>query len=357
MLKVATVFSGIGAFEHALDRLDIKHDIEFACDIDKFVKKSYFSNYKITEDKWYDDVKNIDGSKYKNIDIFVGGSPCQSFSMVGKRKGLEDDRGLLIFEFIRLLTEIKPKVFIFENVRGLLSHDNGNTWNIVLNKFKNLGYDIHYSILNSKDYGIPQNRERLFVVGFDRKTNFKFPNPIPLNLTMHDMLEDNPNTKYLLPSKGIDFVKKEQNLKKKYTQINGNIALCQKANQQFNWHGDFVEYIEKYYLSDKVKDYVLSSGTKNFKTKVKTDLDVARPLLSTMSKMHRAGIDNYITRENRLRKLTPRECLRLMGFSDNFIINVSDTQMYKQSGNSIVVNVLIHIINNIIDTGVFNDKI
>lgn len=357
MLKVATVFSGIGAFEHALDRLDIKHDIEFACDIDKFVKKSYFSNYKITEDKWYNDIKNIDGSRYKNIDIFVGGSPCQSFSMVGKRKGLDDDRGLLIFEFIRLLTEIKSKVFIFENVRGLLTHDNGNTWDIILNEFKNLGYDIHYRILNSKDYGIPQNRERLFVVGFDKQTPFEFPTPIPLNLTMHDMLEDNPNTKYLLPSKGIDFVQKEKNLKKKYTQINGDIALCQKANQQFNWHGDFVDYIEKYYLSEKVKEYVLSSGTKNFKSKVETDLDIARPLLSTMSKMHRAGIDNYITRKNRLRKLTPRECLRLMGFSDNFIINVSDTQMYKQSGNSIVVNVLMHIVNNIINTGVFDDKI
>lgn len=357
VLNVATVFSGIGAFEHALNRLNIDHTIQFACDIDKFVKQSYFCNYDISEDKWYNDIKNIDGKIYKNIDILVGGSPCQSFSMVGKRKGLDDDRGLLIFEFVRLLNEIKPKVFIFENVRGLLNHNNGETWKIILDNFNTIGYDIHYNILNSKDYGIPQNRERLFVVGFRDKTSFEFPKPIPLKLKMQDILEDQPSSKYLLPEKGISFVKKEQNIKKKYTQINGEIALCQKANQQFNWHGDFVNYIEKYYLSDKVKNYVLSSGTKNFKTNVETDLEIARPLLSTMSKMHRAGIDNYITRENRLRKLTPRECLRLMGFTDSFKINVSDTQMYKQSGNSIVVDVLIHIINSIINTGVFNDKI
>ena len=124
-----------------------------------------------------------------------------------------------------------------------------------------------------------------------------------------------------------------------------------KKNQQFNWHGDFIfEYRDipdKYYLSDKVKDYVLKSGTKDFKSKPETDLDIARPLLSSMHKMHRAGIDNYVTKYGKLRKLTPRECLRLMGFSDNFKIVVSDTRMYQQAGNSIVVNVLMAIINNI----------
>ena len=176
----------------------------------------------------------------------------------------------------------------------------------------------------------------------------------PLEYTMQDFLEDTCENKYFLPEKGIAFVTQEKNLKKKYTQINGEIALCQKANQQFNWHGDFVQYIEKYYLSDKVKKYVLTSGTKNFKTSTKTDLEIARPLLSTMAKMHRAGVDNYITRDTRLRKLTPRECLRLMGFSDHFKIVVSDTQMYRQSGNSIVSDVLVHIIDEIINTGVFN---
>lgn len=129
-----------------------------------------------------------------------------------------------------------------------------------------------------------------------------------------------------------------------------------------NWHGDFVfqseedakekeiPELEKYFLSEKVVKYVMATGTKNFYSKPKTDLDIARPLLTTMHKMHRAGVDNYVTTDGRLRKLTPRECLRLMGFSDNFKIVVSDTSMYQQAGNSIVVDVLIHIMNKVIES-------
>ncbi len=348
-INLATVFSGIGAIEQALIRLKYDFKIEFACDIDSFVKKSYFANYDISEDRWYDDIHNIDGKKYSGkIDLFVGGSPCQSFSMVGKRRGFEDFRGLLVFEFIRLVSEIKPQVFIFENVKGLLSHDSGNTWEILKEKFSSLGYQICPKVLNAKDFGIPQHRERLFVVGFKEKRNFKFPDPIKLKVKMEDLLEDVPPLKYFLPEKGVKFVTDPKNLQKRYTQIDGDVALCQKANQQFNWHGDFVSQdIEKYFLSESVKDYVLSTGTKNFCSRPEVDLEIARPLLSTMAKMHRAGVDNYITRGSRLRKLTPRECLRLMGFPDSFKIVVSDTQMYKQAGNSIVVDVLINILESI----------
>lgn len=348
-IKLATVFSGIGAIEQALIRLNYDFSIEFACDIDAYVKKSYFANYDISENKWYDDIHKIDGNIYRDkIDLFVGGSPCQSFSMVGKRRGFEDFRGLLVFEFIRLVEEISPKVFIFENVKGLLSHDSGKTWEILKDKFYSLGYQICPKVLNAKDYGIPQNRERLFVIGFREKRNFKFPNPMELKIKVQDLLEDVPPVKYFLPDKGIKFVTDPKNIQKRYTQVDGDVALCQKANQQFNWHGDFVtQDIEKYYLSDSVKEYVLSTGTKNFCTRPEVDLEIARPLLSTMAKMHRAGVDNYFTRGTRLRKLTPRECLRLMGFPDSFKIVVSDTQMYKQAGNSIVVDVLIHILESI----------
>ena len=347
-IKIATVFSGIGAAEQALKRLNLNHEIAFACDIDKYVKQTYFANYDISSDKWYDDIFEIDGKKYKNkIDLLIGGSPCQSFSMVGKRKGLEDNRGMLVYEFIRLIDEIKPKIFIFENVKGILTHDKGETWKKLKKEFINSGYSLSHQVLNAKNYGIPQNRERLFVVGFLKEKKFEFPKPLELKITMQDLLEDLPLIKYFLPEKGIKFVTNENKLKKKYTQINGDIAICQKANQQFNWHGDFVtQDINRYYLSDKIQKYVMSEGTKNFKSKPKTDLLIARPLLSTMAKMHRAGVDNYVTRNNRLRKLTPRECLRLMGFPDSFKIVVSDTQMYKQTGNSIVVDVLVNIFMN-----------
>jgi len=253
----------------------------------------------------------------------------------------------LFFDFVRVLKEIKPKYFIFENVKGILSHDSGKTFEKIKKQLEAAKYNIKPKVLNAKDFGIPQNRERLFVVGTRGRNTFEFPKEKKLKITMQDLLEDNPNAKYFLPEKGIKFVTDKKNLKKRYTQINGDIALCQKRNQQFNWHGDFID-MNKYYLSDKVKKYVLATGTKNFYSKAETDLDIARPLLSTMAKMHRAGIDNYITRGSKLRKLTPRECFRLMGFSDSFKIPVSDTQAYKQAGNSIVVDVLIAILKELI---------
>ena len=366
-IKLATMFSGIGAIEFALKRLNLNHSIVFASDIDKFAKQSYFANYKIDESSWYDDVQKIDGIKYQNkIDLLVGGSPCQSFSMVGKRRGFDDTRGTLFYEFARVVKESQPKVFIYENVKGLLSHDKGETFETIKATFDELGYSYFYKVLNSKDYGIPQHRERIFVVGFkDKNEKFDFPKAIKLKNSMQDFLEDYTDSKYYLKEKGIKFVTSSKNRQKRYTQINGEIALCQKANQQFNWHGDFIfenqqscdfnEFIfnveeveEKYYLSDKIKNYVLSSGTKNFKTCTKTDLEIARPLLQSMHKMHRAGVDNYVTHnKGRIRKLTPKECLRLMGFTDDFKQMVSDTQLYRQAGNSIVVDVLIALLKQI----------
>ena len=359
-IRVGTLFSGIGAIEHAFKRLNLKHSIVFSGDIDNFVKQSYFANYEIDPNDWHDDVTTFSAKKYEGkLDLLVGGSPCQAFSMVGKRLGLEDIRGTLFYDFARIVNETKPKVFIYENVKGLTNHDNGRTWKVVQDVFHELGYQINPNILNSKDYGIPQNRERIFVVGFkDKNIEFSFPRKIKLERTMQDFLEDFTESKYYLKEKGIKFVTSSKNKNKRYTQINGEVMLCQKANQQFNWHGDFIfesanendfdEFIfdvseveEKYYLSDKVRNYVLAGGTKNFKTSIKTDLEIARPLLQSMHKMHRAGVDNYVTHKGRIRKLTPKECLRLMGFGNDFKINVSDTQMYRQAGNSIVVDVLI----------------
>lgn len=363
-VRLATMFSGIGAIEHAFQRLKLKHQIVFAGDIDEKCRQSYFANYDIKPENWFTDARSFDASKYKGqVDLFVGGAPCQAFSMVGRRLGFEDARGTLFYEFARVIKEVEPKVFIFENVKGLVNHDKGRTWQVMYSIFNELGYKVHFRVLNAKDYGIPQHRERIFCIGFHESTKFEYPAPIPLEYCMYDFLEDYAYTKYFLKEKGVKFVTSHKNREKSYTQINGDIALCQKRNQQFNWHGDFVyhpqaipeipeddfdEFIfdvrdveEKYYLSEKVAKYVLSSGTKNFKTRTETDLEIARPLLQSMHKMHRAGIDNYVTHKGRIRKLTPRECHRLMGFKDSYKIVVSDTAAYQQAGNSIVVDVLI----------------
>lgn len=337
------------------------------------VKQSYMANYNLSEEHFHWNVSFLDGKQYQGkVDLFVGGSPCQSFSLVGKQRGLEDTRGTLFYEYARLIKEIQPKVFIYENVKAILSNDDGRTWNKMKEVFNSLGYQVNYkigdkpSVLNAKNYGIPQNRERMFVVGFRNdlllKKEFEFPKPIKLKKKMQDFLLENVSGRYYLPTKGVDFVTSEKNLTKKYTQIDGEIQLCQKKNQQFNWHGDFVfeeenkhrektmEDLEKYFLSEKVRKYVLATGTKNFYSRPKTDLEIARPLLTTMHKMHRAGVDNYVTTDGRLRKLTPRECLRLMGFCDSFKIVVSDTAAYQQAGNSIVVDVLIHIMRSILES-------
>lgn len=361
-----------------LDKLDYKDRKKYVDNLyaskkeQNKVKKSYMANYDLSEDDFHWNVSFLDGNQYKDqVDLFVGGSPCQSFSLVGKQRGLEDTRGTLFYEYARLVSEIRPKVFIYENVKAVLSNDEGRTWEVMQKVFTDLDYTWKQTVLNAKDFGIPQNRERIFVVGFrnDLKLNkkFKFPDPVTLDKKLQDFLIDNVSGKYYLPKKGVDFVMDEKNLTKRYTQIDGEVSLCQKKNQQFNWHGDFVfveenkdmektmQDLEKYFLSEKVKKYVLASGTKGFYSKPEIDLEIARPLLTTMHKMHRAGVDNYVTTEGRIRKLTPRECLRLMGFCDSFKIVVSDTSMYQQAGNSIVVDVLIAIMTKILESYDFNE--
>lgn len=354
-LNIGTFFSGIGAVEQALERLKIDHVVKLACDNNKFVKQSYFANYDLSQGFWYDDINHFIKNPVDNLDLdlLVGGSPCQSFSSVGKRKGLNDDRGSLVYSFIDAIEITQPKVFIFENVKGILTIDKGRVWKEeILPSFQDLGYTLNHDVLNAKDFGIPQHRERLFLVGVKNGPKYTFPKPVPLHLKVRDLLVDNADESLYLSEKGVRFVTSEKQQKMSSTQVNGDIAICQRANQQFNWHGDFITESfqpleEKYFLSEAVKNYVLSSGTKGFYSKPKTDLDIARPLLATMASMHRAGVDNYYTYGERVRKLSPKECLRLMGFSDNFKQVVSNTQMYRQSGNSMVVDVIMHLIANL----------
>lgn len=340
-IRLATSFSGIGAIEYAFKRLNLNAEIVFAGDIDANCKKAYFANYKISENQWHTDIHDLDAKPYRGkVDLFVGGAPCQAFSIVGDQRGFDDTRGTLFREFARVVKECQPKVFIFENVQGLFKHDQGRTWEVIYNTFKEYcGYDVHYQLLNARDYGIPQIRERLYCVGFKKKTKFKYPAPIPLKYKMYDFLEDYTNSEYFEENKGVNVL--SPNEEHRQALIEGS------ASEKFN---DFIfpvrEIDDKYYLSEKVAKYVLCPGTKTFKTPIKTDLDIARPLLQSMHKMHRAGIDNYVTYKkdkgiNGLRKLTPRECLRLMGFKDDFKIKVSNTSAYMEAGNSIVVDVLI----------------
>lgn len=377
-LKLATLFSGIGAVEQALIRNNTPYQITFACDngdieidydckkemkkirsmknkIDKkryvddlysnkskkqnYVKQSYLANYgaHINEEDFHTDIRLLDGRDYRGqVDLLVGGSPCQSFSAVGYKGGLEDARGTLFYEYARIVKEVQPKVFIYENVRGMITHDHGNTWKTIKNIFKSLNYKItEPQILNAVDYGIPQNRRRVFVIAIrnDVETikDFKYPEPIRLKFKLPDILESHCEYgNYIY-------------------DVYGNIRVIPS---KFN--SSRVD--DKYVLSDAVRKYVLSPGTKSFRTTIKYDLDIARTLLSTMGNRHRAGVDNYMTDKggvDKLRMLTEREALRLMGYSDDFKIVVSRAQMYKQAGNSIVVDVMLAVVKEIFKTGVF----
>lgn len=346
-IRLGTSFSGIGAIEHALKRLGIKTEILFAGDIDANCKTSYFANYEITEDRWHTDIHDFDATPFRNqVDLFVGGAPCQAFSLRGKQRGFEDTRGTLFREFARVVIECQPKVFIFENVRGMLYHDKGNTWDVIKSTFeKDCGYQVYYQVLNSRDYGVPQGRDRIYCIGFRTETDFKYPAPIPLNKTVYELLEDVVDDKYFLKEKGFHFITQSINHTKSYTQINGDIQLCQKRNQQFNWHGDFVfhpftnENNQPIDFLDKV--HLVSNAEESYYINSNIDKRTIYPDGNGNHVMRRNQSVKHDATKGWFRKMTPRECLRLMGFDDSFKIVVSDTECYKQSGNSIVVDVLI----------------
>lgn len=352
-IRIGTSFSGIGAIEHAFQRLGLKTEILFAGDIDANCKKSYLANYEITEKQWHNDIHELDAIPYKGlVDLFVGGAPCQAFSLRGKHGGFDDTRGTLFREFARIVIECQPKVFIFENVRGMLYHDEGKTWDVIKHTFEeDCGYQIYYQVLNSKDYGIPQSRDRIYCIGFKTETEFKYPAPIPLEKTMYDLLEDIIDDKYFLKNKGFHFVTESVNHKKSYTQINGTIQLCQKRNQQFNWHGDFVfhpftdENTQDISFVEKL--HKVCDGEEMYYTTSNIDKRTIYPDGKGNHVMRRSRSASYDATQGWFRKLTPRECLRLMGFDDSFKIVVSDTEAYKQSGNSIVVDVLMAILKQI----------
>lgn len=379
MIKVATIFSGIGSVEFALRRLNLDHELVFACDngerevsynIEKerqkvfslsgkkakkdyvdllyseltnkknYVEQSYLANYpQLSEKDFYQDVILLDGRDYQNqIDLFVGGSPCQSFSSVGFQGGLDDARGTLFYEYARLIKEIKPKVFIYENVRNLLNHDHGKTWEVIKKIFDALGYSYKFEVLNSSDYGIPQTRRRLFVVGFRKDLNVDVEN---------------------------DFTFPPQMKALKFKMKDFSIDNCAEGNMVYDENGAIKllpgkgEADKKYILTPKLYNYVMKTGTKSWHQKVEINKDVARTLLKTMGNRHRAGVDNYISFDGTeklgsVRMLTEREAHRLMGYTDDYKIVVSRAQAYKQAGNSIVVDVMMSILKSIIETRVFD---
>ena len=231
-MKVLSLFSGIGAFEKALDNLNVPYELAGYCEIDKYASKSYSAIHGVPESMNLGDITKIDAKKLpKDIDLITYGFPCQDISLAGKQKGLFNADGTqtrsgLFFEALRIIEETQPCVAIAENVKNLTSKKFALQFKIVLDSLKAAGYNNYWQVLNLKDFGIPQNRERVFIVSIRKDIDngqFKFPTGFPLELRLKDMLEDEVDEKYFVSDKGKAF-----------------ITNCLTAKGQSNCTGSFV---------------------------------------------------------------------------------------------------------------------
>jgi len=405
MIRVGSDFSGVGAFNQALIRLGIDYEEVFACDMDKYARQTFILNYG--EPKYYPTNVYEREIPSEPLDIYMTSPPCQAFSLAGKRLGKDDKRGILFFNSHEFIQVNKPRYFIFENVKGLLSDDNGKTFqewiNLLGGKSVNglpvmfpyedaVPYHIYWKVLNAKDYGVPQNRERVFIIGIrdDVDNTFRFPIEQHLTKRLKDILEDDVDKKYFLSEKLISWITKHREKRgssNKYPLDENDIGACMVARYGKNGAED--PYIK--IKSAKAKGYEeapdgdsINFSVPNSETRrVRVGKQVAQTLdtgcqqgvwvadyradeglrirkdnispcmTSSMRDSkewnEKAGTRNppLVGYDYKIRRLTPRECFRLMDFTDTFVWDVSDSQAYKQAGNSIVVNVLAKIIERL----------
>ena len=298
--NVVSLFAGIGGLDLGFEFAGF--NVIWANDFDKFAVETYKAN--VSENIICGDIREVMDDIPKH-DVLIGGFPCQPFSTFGKLKGFEDkERGTLFFVIKEILKKSDTKVVVLENVKNIVNHDGGRTFKRIKEELDEIGFDCYSEILNSQDYGVPQRRNRMFLVGIRRdsfkKVEFVFPEKQELNVTTQDLLDETVEAKY--------------------------------------------------FLTKKLEPTILGYGTKGYIVKPTIDEPISKTLCATMHKMHRASQDNYVTDmknykiindDNRIaiRKLTPNECRQLQGFPSDWKQVVSDTQAYKQFGNAVTVNV------------------
>jgi len=323
-IKYIDLFAGIGGFHQAMNSFNA--ECVFASEWDKEAAKTYFENYGIFPDG---DITKIKEENIPNHDMLCGGFPCQAFSISGKQKGFEDTRGTLFFDVARIVKYHKPKVLLLENVRNFEKHDNGKTLKTVINTLEKLNYCVFHKVLNASHYGLPQNRERIFIVCFRKDleiSNFNFPKPLNAKVSLMDIIEDNPKDAKIIDRPDTVFTKTFE----PPVNLFGDLDLPNKPIQigYVNKGGQGERIYSPYGHAITLSAYGGGAGAKT-------------------------GL-YYIN--GVIRKLSPRECARVQGFPDSFKIISSLTQSYKQFGNSVAVNVLKAIISNIYATGVFENR-
>lgn len=366
MSKIATLFSGIGAPEFAAREVFGEVKTILACEIDKYARQSYLANHDAPI-VFYENVCDLDARAYAGqIDILVGGSPCQDFSIAGQRAGEDGERGNLIWQFYRVVSEARPSVFVYENVKGFLSINGGKSYQRFLDALRGLGYHCHAEILNTKDYGIPQNRERLYIAGFlnaDEYHAFSYAPETGCG-KLADYLDRDVDEKYFLSDKALAyFHSKHPKFNGKFESRNENESVAttittkpgQRRTDMFIRVAGKLDIkgadcIKRVYDTDGLAPTLTTMGGGNREPKI---LQRARGFnkggeLETYPTISSSSFEqNNLLKSERIRKLTPRECLRLQGFPESFKIVVSDTQTYKQAGNAMSVNVVKMILEQI----------
>ena len=387
MLKILSLFSGIGAFEKALENIDEPFELVNYCEIDKYASKAFSLIHGVDEGLNLGDITAIDTHNLPNdIDVITYGFPCQDISNAGKQKGFTDENGErtrsgLFFEALRIIEDTKPKFAIAENVKALTGKRFTAEFKIVLDSLNDAGYKNYWAVLNAKDYGIPQNRERVFIISIRNDINhgFNFPKPYELKLKLKDVLETNVDEKYFLTDEQVkSFMTSTYNQEKNRLQTNDvcatlcardykspkliQIGNCKPTKTRANLNqgrvydtngisptlnccggGNLQPYVcvreatKKGYAEAKEGDFVNLQFPNSKTRRGRVGKEISQTSLCNDA--------NGVVERLRIRKLTPKECFRLMGFDDRDVDvlienKISNTQLYKMAGNSIVVDVL-----------------
>jgi DNA (cytosine-5)-methyltransferase 1 len=325
-LKIVDLFAGIGGirlgFQNAAKIQGVSVNCVFTSEIDKYACKTYSKNYPEDDHNPLVDITQVNEREMPDFDVILAGFPCQAFSIAGKRGGFEDTRGTLFFDVARLIQEKKPKAFLLENVKGLVNHRGGKTLATIMNVLENdLGYkSTQYKVLNAKNYGVPQNRERIYIVGFlEGGGGFKFPDAVDTSKTISDIIEENPvSVKYYLSDKY-------------YTSM-------KKHKERHKAKGNGFGYEIK--SDDEVANAIVCGGMgKERNLLIDFRLENFTPVTHIKGSVNNEGV----------RKMTPIEWERLQGFPDNWTQGVADVHRYKQLGNSVAVPVVFEVSLKIIE--------
>lgn len=314
-IKIIDLFAGVGGIRLGFERAANKNNIDVECiytsEIDKYAAETYLKNFPNDNHNPLNDITKCDETKLSDFNVLLAGFPCQAFSIAGKRGGFDDTRGTLFFDVARIIKEKKPDAFLLENVKGLVNHKGGKTLSTIINVLKNdLGYEsTQFRVLNAKHFGVPQNRERIYIVGFKNGGGkFKYPENNSVETCIHNILEESlVSEKFYVSEKG----------------MNGMKVHKERHKNKGNGFGYEVKSLE-----DVANAIVIGGMGKE------RNLIIDDRIKERKEKITKTINSEYI------RRMTPTEWERLQGFPDNWTYGVSDTQRYKQMGNSVAVPVI-----------------